>query len=406
MSERHPPPGLGGQPAADPAPPAGRQSPRPGRAVVAPRPTTDGERGRGLPAGKVLLGGLLGLAVAILLNSEALLSDARQKPFGRSRDVSTAIWEPVEGVASALGLTAPRRWADEALGRDADDEASRVDTADGDQGAPSRSVLDDDGVQRIDLSGGAATVGDTESDVTAPETGTGTDTGSGTTAPQTFPTPEDPLELWIVGDSMVQFFGDTLAAMANDTGVVDAVAESKLSSGLSRPDFYDWPARLAELLADEDPDALVIMYGGNDAQGLQTADGVVYPFSEGWRAEYGNRVGAVMDLVTEGSGRRVLWVGQPIMRSGDFDAKMQELNAIYEQEASKRPGVTYVDTRPLFQNADGGFDRYLPDENGDLVDVRLSDGIHLSTAGGRWLSELLLTTLGEVVDLESGRALG
>ncbi len=104
--------------------------------------------------------------------------------------------------------------------------------------------------------------------------------------------------------------------------------------------------------------------------------------------------------------RRVLWVGQPIMRSGDFDAKMQELNAIYEQEASKRPGVTYVDTRPLFQNADGGFDRYLPDENGDLVDVRLSDGIHLSTAGGRWLSELLLTTLGEVVDLESGRALG
>ena len=326
-----------------------------------PEPVAIEDRRRGLAAGKVLLGGLLGLGIAIVLNSEALLRDARQKPFGVSRDVSVAVWEPVEGVASALGLTAPRGWADAALGRELDDEVFQIDTA---------------------------------TDVTASE-------------PRTLvsgvPTPSHPLDLWIVGDSMVQFFGETMAGLANDTGVIDATAESKLSSGLSRPDFFDWPERLNALVLDEDPGALVIMYGGNDAQGLVTPDGVAQPFSELWVAEYSRRVGAVMDLVTASSDRRVLWVGQPIMRSSDFDAKMRELNTIYEVEAAKRPQVSYVSTRALFATDSGGFDRYLPDESGELVDVRLSDGIHLSTEGGRWLSELLLDKLAEVIDIESGR---
>ena len=149
--------------------------------------------------------------------------------------------------------------------------------------------------------------------------------------------------------------------------------------------------------------ALVIMFGGNDAQGITTPNGVAQPFSDAWIAEYSARVGAVMDQVTQGSDRQVLWVGQPIMRSGDFDAKMQQLNSIYEAEARSRPTVTFVSTRALFQNPAGQYDRYLPGSDGDLVDVRLSDGVHLSTAGGRWLSELLLDELATLYDLESGR---
>ena len=92
------------------------------------------------------------------------------------------------------------------------------------------------------------------------------------------------------------------------------------------------------------------------------------------------------------------------MRSDDFDSKMQQLNRIYEAEAATRSRVTFVGTRALFQNANGAYERFLPDESGELVDVRLTDGVHLSTAGGRWLSELLLETLGGVVDLEAGRS--
>ena len=113
-----------------------------------------------------------------------------------------------------------------------------------------------------------------------------------------FPTPEDPLRLHVLGDSMVRFFGDTMVSLANDTGVIDATTEHELSSGLSRPDFYDWPARLVEVMASEDPDAVVLMIGGNDAQSIVVDGQIARPFSDAWMGEYSARVGHAMDLVT------------------------------------------------------------------------------------------------------------
>jgi len=327
---------------------------------------------RGVPAGKVLLSGLMGLVLAILLNAGALLRDAEEKPFGSARNVSVAVWEPVEGISSALGITKPREWADSALGRDTDDKIS-------------------------DLSD------DSDSGGTATTTSLGEGGSRSVVPPPTTvwaPTEVDPLQLWVAGDSMVQFFGDVLVGIAQDTGVIEATAESKLSSGLTRPDFFNWPARLSEVISEEDPHAVVLMFGGNDAQGIVTSDGVAQPFSDEWVAEYSTRVGAVMDLAAGDENREVIWVGQPIMNSADFDFKMQQLNEIYETEAASRPRVTFVATRTLFADESGGYSRYLLDDDGGRVDARLTDGIHLSTEGGRRLSEVLVATLGSLIPLE------
>src|SRR3546814_7860411 len=93
-----------------------------------------------------------------------------------------------------------------------------------------------------------------------------------------------------------------------------------------------------------DPELAIIMFGGNDAQGIVGPDGTVYSsVSEtGWQAEYGRRVGAVMDSL-QGEGRLVLWVGQPPMRDAGFDDRVDILNSVYEEQAADRPWVRYVD---------------------------------------------------------------
>jgi hypothetical protein len=80
------------------------------------------------------------------------------------------------------------------------------------------------------------------------------------------------------------------------------------------------------------------------------------------------------------------------------------LNAIYANEAAKRGNVLFVSTRELFADESGGYSRFLTGPDGAVVDVRLADGVHLSTAGGRWLSELLLERIQEIFDLSGDPA--
>jgi hypothetical protein len=81
------------------------------------------------------------------------------------------------------------------------------------------------------------------------------------------------------------------------------------------------------------------------------------------------------------------------MRQEGFDRRMQFLNNLYQAEAAERARVQYVDLRELFTDSSGKYSRYLPDNAGKVVDVRLTDGVHLSHWGGEWLSALLLREL-------------
>jgi hypothetical protein len=332
--------------------------------------------GQGAPAGKVLVAGLAGLVVALFLNSSALLADAQRQPDGTGRSVALAVWRPIESVASSLGLTWPRATGDRLLGRS---EAEQVITL----------LLEK--IEVVDTS--------EKDNWIVPSVQTEQEPRKVTGEERRAPLEPDwdadnPFQLWILGDSMVRFFGDTLVSLAETSTRVQATSEPVLSSGLTRPDYFDWPARLTEIMAKHDPDAVVIIVGGNDAQNIRTENGQwLERFNEAWSDEYRRRIGTVMDLVTSDAGRVLLWVGQPPMREEGFDQRMQLLNNLYQAEAAERERVQYVDLRELFTDSSGGYSRYLPDNAGKLVDVRLTDGVHLSHWGGEWLSALLLREL-------------
>jgi hypothetical protein len=310
------------------------------------------------PAGHAVFVVVVALVVASLLDAQGLKQTAEQQPFGWKRTVGVAATKPLAWISSSLRLDRPRQRLDVALGKDPPGAARRGGAS---------------GVEPVARTAASASA------------------SPPTTVPPRVPTAAVPLRLWIIGDSMAQVFGQSLVNASVDSGVVAATLDYRISTGLTRPDYFDWPAEVADRLPTLDPEVVVAMFGANDAQGL-ILDGSAVPYgTPAWRAEYGRRVGALMDQLTAG-GRPVLWVSQPPMRSASFSQKMRELDAIYRREASRRPAVTFVDSTPVLGDDAGEWTPYLPGSNGQTL-ARQADGIHLSRAGGDRLADVVLARI-------------
>jgi hypothetical protein len=211
------------------------------------------------------------------------------------------------------------------------------------------------------------------------------------------PTAENKAKVLILGDSDAGTFGPYLMSLLEPNGVTESELFYKVSSGLSRPDFYDWPADLATRIPEADPDILVVTFGGNDAQDI-LIDGVSRPVdSDEWRAEYGRRVGEVMDTMIEG-GRTLVWVGIPNASEEGFTQRLEILRDVTLAEIEKRPGsVIYVDTWNRFAGLSGGYADYVIDpRDGQGKNVRASDGFHLNVTG----AEILALDIARVVEDE------
>ena len=102
-----------------------------------------------------------------------------------------------------------------------------------------------------------------------------------------------------------------------------------------------------------------------------------------------------MDQLRGDGDTLVYWVLQPPMRDADFDARIDVIDDVYEQEAEGRPWIQIVDTTPLFGTADGTYADALPGPDGAVADLRQTDGIHLSRDGADLLADHLLGLLGD-----------
>jgi hypothetical protein len=338
-----------------------------------------------MPAWRVGLLIVAGLLLAALLNADALLRRAEQKPFGGERDFWVAVWRPFADASSALRLDKPREWLDDARGVDgarsaqfpyaAVPSATATATANATVGGTSRSPLDGSSV------------------AAPPDTHEAPGVVQGPVEPKPAlrtPTTTWPLRVWVGGDSLSVRLGESLGRDAADTGVMSVHMDSHIGTGLARPDVFDWTHEIADTNADWSPDVAVVIFGGNDMQPLKTADGqVASPQTDAWRMEYARRVGATMDEMAA-DGRVVVWVGLPIPRDASMSAKLQEIDQIERAEAGKRPGVVFIDAWKLFSDGGGGYSAYLPDGSGAMQLVREPDGLHVTRAGGDRLADAVM----------------
>ena len=183
----------------------------------------------------------------------------------------------------------------------------------------------------------------------------------------------------------------------------DATRDAKSSSGLARPDFFNWPKRASKLRDDHSPDAVVCMFGGNDAQGLwmgkdNDPEWIRWQ-EEGWTEEYRRRVNEFADAVTN-PGTKLFWMGMPVMRSKDFDARIERMNTVFRAEMATRKDAYYLDTREVLSTPEGKYTDHLTIE-GSRTRVRAGDGIHLAGAGATVVVNHLVPQIADALKPQS-----
>ena len=293
---------------------------------------------------------------------------AEASPDGARRTVAIAVLTPFVAISDTLQITKLTDGVEQALGRDPDE-------------AP-----------------GGGIVVPPEAIPSVPGEGGGDDGGEvHTRGPIRKPTGKNKLRVAVIGDSLASGLGVYLERVLRPA-LVRVSRQGRISTGLARPDYFDWPAAMSEIVDNFQPDLIVVMLGENDNQALRNAAGheetPVGTYE--WPQAYGERVEDFMRLATS-KGARVVWVGLPIVSDKGRWGILERQNAVFDQSATGVRDVTYLDTWDMFESPDGGYTAYYRSD-GKVELIRESDGLHFNAAG----YELLARAVVEAAQQEFG----
>ena len=160
------------------------------------------------------------LGLAALLDAEGLRKQAQTQPAGLGRTLALDVTRPLVSVSRAVHLTTPRHAVQVAIGRRDED---RIDT-------------------RVELS-------------LPPPAGPLPRPRHPRAAAKPQFTAAHPLRVWAAGDSLAQVPGDALERVGGPIDVVGV--ESRLATGLARPDLYNWFTRFRKLMSGSPPQVAV-----------------------------------------------------------------------------------------------------------------------------------------------------
>lgn len=244
----------------------------------------------------------------------------------------------------------------------------------------------------------AALEGDGEAARVVPASAPAAGPSRAATAPAVAP-PAQVRRVLLVGASTIQFhLGVQLEKRLSERHPgVTVVRLGKLSTGLTRPDVFDWPAAIQTLLQQHRPDLLIANFGGNDAQAMVLDDGRIARFGKPeWESNYQVRVARVVEI-GRAAGARVLLMGMSTTRDPALSRRMARINTLTETVA-RQTGAVFLSTWDVGADSKGNYqDTTVVD--GVPVRTRLADGKHFSRAGAAWAADVILDRMATVVPL-------
>jgi uncharacterized protein len=309
----------------------------------------------------------VGLGLAGLLEAEGLRKQAQIQQPGIEGDIALGVTRPLVSVSRALHLTTPRHELQAAIGRSGEDSI--------------------DSTVHLSQPPLPPPAGPTHRPRPPKHR-------RGKPAKPVY-TAAHPLHVWVAGDSLAQVPGDGLQRLT--VASIDVVGvESRLSTGLARPDLYNWYTRFNQVIAHVKPQVAVLSFGADDAHdymaGVPAGHTVGAFGTPSWIAEYRRRVDGVTRELNA-AGIRTIWLGLPIPDGPGFKRSFPVVNAILQSVARKHSKLSsYVDTWHLLDSAHGKYTPYLR-VHGKLTLMRLPDGVHYTPAAGDLIAQAVLEQL-------------
>lgn len=190
-----------------------------------------------------------------------------------------------------------------------------------------------------------------------------------------------PLTVLATGDSMIQYVDFELDDRLPRHRVV---SDAHISTGLSKPFMFNWPAHARKQVRRLHPEVTVMFIGANDG----------FPFGDtaccggAWRRAYARRVRDMIRTYRQRGAGRVYWCLLPAPRGGDFRRVFVAVNAAIRRAARKEPGIRVVDLPATF--TPGYAFRQSITYEGRTVSVRQDDGVHLNPAGAAIAADLIV----------------
>jgi uncharacterized protein len=203
----------------------------------------------------------------------------------------------------------------------------------------------------------------------------------------------------VIGDGLAGGLGNGMMRMAEADPRFEILNRFNESSGLARPEVYDWAAAIPKIVENAPVDAIVVLVGLNDRQGIRSSNARYVFKGTDWQKAYVASVDRVLASAKQ-VGAKIFWISLPPMENRVFDEDMQYLNGLHKTRVAA-VGGNYVDVRPFFVGPDGGFVDRGPDDTGNERKLRERDGVKFMKVGNNRFGQLVL---GALKTLEAGSA--
>lgn len=229
-------------------------------------------------------------------------------------------------------------------------------------------------------------------------------------AARRLPTPDAPLRVLMVGDSVGMTFSGAVVEGLAGTGA-RLEAQNWMGFGLTSgspgliegerhegaPNFANWPERFAAFVEGYDPDAVVVLIGAWDVFDREVLGRWLVPGTPEWRTWYDRLLDDAVEILT-GRGAHLYWLTFPCTDTYRDD-RVPVVNDAYRALTARWPDrITLVDLHA--EVCPGGrYEPSYPVPDGTTALVRDDDGVHFdmyvtTTALAPWVRGWILAGLG------------